>query len=96
MIKLPYEVEKKSITPVKNSQNSESESKGGLHIDITTHSFLGISLKGKACILNSVRKVDMMVFLLYLTLKNHRLCERYQVCKDYDVSQEKFGLIEKK
>ena len=33
--KLSYVLEKKSIIPVKDSRNFESESKGGLYIDIT-------------------------------------------------------------
>ena len=45
--------EKVDYTPVKDSRNRESESKGDLYVDITYRfSFLRFNSKGKACILN--------------------------------------------
>ena len=37
MIKLLYELKKKSNIPGKDSENRENESKVGLHIDVTHH-----------------------------------------------------------
>ena len=53
VINLSYALQKKSIVLVNDCRNRESESKGGLYIDITTHfSFLRLNSKVKACILN--------------------------------------------
>ena len=37
IIKLSYALEKKSVIPVKNARNCESESKGRLYVDIINH-----------------------------------------------------------
>ena len=57
---LSYALEKKTIIPVKDSRDCESESKGGLYMGI---SFLRLSSKGKACILRDIKSTRTSICL---------------------------------
>ena len=63
VIELSYDVEKKSIIPVRTSKEQVSESRGALYIDIT-FSDSAQKLKLVFWIETSVRKVDEMVLFL--------------------------------
>ena len=95
-MKVSYALEKKSIIAVKDSRNRESESKGGLYIDIANHfSFLRSNSKGKACILNwNLGKKSWRDGIVAFTCPNKPplLREISSLYKDYDIPQGKISV----